>query len=95
MKILRKKRGALWSCIGHFASGDVVVMKCPVNQFCTKEDLYIISEIPECYLRDAVKDRTSWVLSDKIPVTNLRTGGVSLVQQTRPCRYLPDAHVVT
>ncbi len=96
MKICKKFREAFWDVIGDFEEGSVVTMKSPVNEFCKKDDLYIIGKIPECYLRDAKGgEYTSWILADKIAAINLRTGGVSLVQASRPCRSVPNARVVT
>jgi len=96
MKISRKKVEIQWSCVGAYVPGTPVEMKSPVNQFCKVDDLYIIGEIPCCYLRDAKgPGYTSWILEDKIAVTNLRSGGVSLVQKGRPCRYIESAKVVT
>lgn len=91
MKICKK---FVWCMLAEFERGDVVEMKAPVNQYCKADDLYLVSEIPHCYLRDAEPNRTSWVLYDKIPVTNLRTGGISMVQDKRPCRGRPNARIV-
>ena len=87
MKTQRKTPGdKLWNSVGMYTPGDVVEMKSPVNQFCKVSDFYLIGEIPSCYLRDAKgPGYTSWILIDKIPVMNLRSGGVSLVQPERPC----------
>lgn len=96
MKICKKFREAFWDIVGDFEEGSVITMENPVNQYCKKDDLYIISKIPECYLRDAKgPEYTSWALKDKIAVVNLRTGGVSLVNATRLCRSVPNARVVT
>jgi len=96
MKICRKKTECVWAPVGSFVPGTPVEMKSPVNHFCQIHDLYIVGEIPPGYLRDAKgPDYTSWILQEKICVTNLRTGGVSLVQEGRPCRYIESAKVVT
>ena len=87
MKTQRKERGEpMWYSVGIYQPGDVVEMKSPVNQFCKVADFYLVGEIPACYLRDAKgPGYTAWILADKIPVINLRSGGVSLVQAERPC----------
>ena len=93
MKIIREKSGCRFSQVSQFEAGDAIVMKEPVNQFCRPNDLYVVGEIPPCYLRDAVPERTTWKLYDKVPVINLRTGGVSMVQGDRKCHGRPDATV--
>lgn len=93
MKILREKSGCRYGIVSRYEPGEVIAMRAPVNQFCKAADLYIVGEIPNCYLRDGVPERTSWVLADKIPVINLRTGGVSLVQGDRECTGRPNATV--
>jgi len=94
MKICKKFRTPVWNSVGEFKPGDAIEMKSPVNEFCKKEDLYLVGTIPGCYLRDAKgPGYTDWILQDKVPVTNLRTGGVSLVQEIRPCRGRPNAVV--
>lgn len=94
MKIQKTSSGPAWLFVGDFVSGDVIEMQEPVNQYCRKADLYIIGEIPKCYLRDAKGGEfTSWILADKTPVINLRTGGVSLVNGSRSCLGRPSAVV--
>ncbi len=94
MKIRKQREVASWACVGDFVPGTAVAMESPVNQFCKPDDLYLVGEIPRCYLRDAKGEGyTSWILADKIAVVNLRTGGVSLVQTTRACVSKPEATV--
>ncbi len=94
MKIRKQREAPSWANVGDFVPGTTVAMESPVNQFCKLDDLYIVGEIPRCYLRDAKgPGYTSWILADKIAVVNLRTGGVSLVQDARSCRSRPEATV--
>ena len=94
MKICKKTPRPTWANVGDFVPGTVVEMESSVNQFCKPTDLYIVGDIPHCYLRDAKGEGyTSWILADKIAVVNLRTGGVSLVQTVRACVSRPEATV--
>ncbi len=87
MKIVKKFREKVWATVEEFEPGQPIRMKAPVNQYCKNNDIYIIGTIPGCYLRDAKGPGfTDWILQDKLPVINLRTGGVSLVGPARECQ---------
>jgi len=86
MKIVRgKKCEESWADVGDFTAGSVIEVKCPVNQYCKSNDVYVITCVPHCYVDDRYYG--------KISLVNLRTGGLSMVDRLRPCKARHDVEV--